>query len=91
MKYIALAAAGLALAACQPTTRTTVITPAPAACDATPYQQWIGKDASSLISIDTPDNMRVIRPDAAVTVDFDPSRLNVETNQRGVITAVRCG
>ncbi|MDB6453967.1 I78 family peptidase inhibitor [Falsirhodobacter sp. 20TX0035] len=90
MKYIAIAVAGLTLAACQPTTRTTIITPA-ATCDAAPYQQWVGKDSATLVNINTPDNMRVIRPDTAVTMDHDPSRLNVETNQRGVITAVRCG
>jgi len=89
MKYIALVAAGLALAACEQTTRTTII--APATCEAGPYQQWIGKDSATLAGIDTPDTMRIIRPNQPVTLDFNANRLNVETDGKGIITAVRCG
>jgi len=89
MKYIALVAAGLALAACEQTTRTTII--APATCEAGPYQQWVGKDSASVAGMQTPYTLRIIRPNQPVTMDFNPSRLNVETDSKGLITAVRCG
>lgn len=90
MKYITLIAAGLALTACEQTTRTTVIAPA-TTCEAAPYQQWVGKDSASLAGMDTPYTLRIIRPNQPVTMDFNPSRLNVETDSKGLITAVRCG
>ncbi|WP_164876017.1 I78 family peptidase inhibitor [Falsirhodobacter deserti] len=89
MKYIAFIVAGLTLAACETTTRTTVV--APATCEAGPYQTWIGKDSASLSGMQTPYTLRIIRPNQPVTLDFNPSRLNVETDAKGVITAVRCG
>lgn len=89
MKYIALIAAGLALAACQPTTKTTVVDVT--TCDPTPYADWVGKDSRTLTGAETPYTMRIIRPNQPVTLDFNPTRLNVETDAKGVITAVRCG
>lgn len=34
---------------------------------------------------------RIIPPNVAVTMDFNPERLNVYTDEHGVITDARCG
>lgn len=34
---------------------------------------------------------RIIPPNSAVTMDFNPDRLNVYTDDQGVITEARCG
>ncbi len=34
--------------------------------------------------------MRVIKPGMAVTMDFSPTRLNVELDERGRVKALRC-
>lgn len=35
--------------------------------------------------------VRHIRPDSQVTMDFSPTRLNIDIDSAGVITALRCG
>ncbi|TAK09484.1 MAG: hypothetical protein EPO38_09440, partial [Rhizorhabdus sp.] len=35
--------------------------------------------------------VRVIRPNQAVTMDFRPDRLNIETDDGGIVLSLRCG
>ena len=35
--------------------------------------------------------VRVIRPGTMVTMDFRPDRLNIDVNDKGVVTNLRCG
>lgn len=34
---------------------------------------------------------RVIEPGQAVTMDYNPERVSIETNERGAIVGIRCG
>lgn len=36
-------------------------------------------------------DVRVIEPGQAVTMDHRPDRLNIDVNERGAITGLRCG
>lgn len=37
------------------------------------------------------ETARVVRPDEAVTMEFNAQRLNLEVDERGVVQDVRCG
>jgi hypothetical protein len=37
------------------------------------------------------NDVRVIEPGQAVTMDYSPERLNINVNERGAITGLKCG
>lgn len=53
-----------------------------------PYTEAVGKDAQARSKS---KSMRLIRPGMAVTMDFRNDRLNIEVDDKSVITAIRCG
>ena len=59
-------------------------------CGAGDYQSLVG---SSIAAVTLPSdlNHRVIGPNDAVTMDYNPERLNIYTDEDGVITEVKCG
>jgi hypothetical protein len=63
----------------------------PNTCKLENYQQFQGQPASILASavIDRP--WREVRPDAIVTQEYNPGRLNFHTNAAGVIQRIACG
>lgn len=83
--------------AAQPADTQATGTPAPpGSCDDT-QAQWIigkaatpadveqaGKDAGATTT-------RSLKPGEAATMDFNPNRLNLDQDDKGVVTAVRCG
>lgn len=60
----------------------------PSACGAAGFQGLVGLPAAGH---GFPPGTRIIPPGAAVTMDHRPDRLNVETDEDGVITRVYCG
>ena len=90
----ALAAAALViLAACEP-----VVAPRPPAdppmenaCGAAGLQTLLGQPASVLETMRFANPVRVIRPGMAVTMDFNPARLNIEVDAAEEITRISCG
>ncbi|SEK52691.1 I78 family peptidase inhibitor [Roseovarius nanhaiticus] len=90
--------AALALAACGggapdgPRGAQAVFTPAASdSCGATGYSDRIGK-AQSAFDFSAPGRaVRIIGPDMAMTMDYNPARLNVDTDGRGRITRIWCG
>ncbi|MWD27726.1 hypothetical protein E0K89_009595 [Aquicoccus sp. SCR17] len=60
------------------------------ACGASGYSDLIGKNLAA-VTLPTDLNARVIKPGDMVTQDFVPERLNIETNELGVIENLRCG
>lgn len=60
-------------------------------CGAAGYQALIGQPESAFATMTFPDTTRFIGPDTAMTMDFDPERLNFYIDDGGRITAVRCG
>lgn len=92
MKPVALffvGAAVLMLAGCDP-----VGPPQPgpdATCPAPDYLALVGQPQSAAAGISYGGDMRIIRPGMAVTMDYNPSRLNVEIGADGRIGRIFCG
>lgn len=61
------------------------------ACGAGELQGLIGRNAAALETMQFAGPLRVIRPGMAVTMDYSPSRLNIEVDAREIITRVSCG
>ncbi|WP_316014331.1 I78 family peptidase inhibitor [Roseobacter sp. HKCCA0434] len=80
----------LALAACTP-----VAEPdgpaAPGQCREGGYDQFIGQNEEIFARATFPAPMRIIRPGDAVTMDFNPDRLNFRLDASGTIVEVFCG
>ncbi|MFI8416442.1 I78 family peptidase inhibitor [Serratia sp. NPDC078593] len=89
-------AALMALAACNSTTKNNAASPAVDAasdsCGAAQYQNYVGKPLSSLqgVRIDA-RQVRAIPYNAAVTMDFNMSRLNFLADRDDKIIQVYCG
>ena len=65
-------------------------------CDATNVQSLVGQEATEEVveqaRIDAgAQSARTLRPGQAVTMDFLEGRLNVDVDENGVITGLRCG
>ncbi|MFD0858797.1 I78 family peptidase inhibitor [Roseovarius aquimarinus] len=69
-----------------------VFTPAATdSCGATAYSDRIGKDHKAF-DFSAPDRpLRIIGPDMAMTMDYNPARLNVDIDGQGRITRIWCG
>ncbi len=65
-------------------------------CDAVPAQALVGQPATQTLGAEAvrlsgATEFRWIPPDSAVTMDYRPTRLNVEYDQSNMVTAIRCG
>ncbi len=72
------------------------IGPPAVTCVAEPAQQFVGRDANPRTvarakRLAKATSVRTLRADGVMTMDYGYGRLNVITNDRNVITAVRCG
>ncbi len=70
--------------------------PPPARCDASQVQGLVGQTYSDAMQSQAKDDadaseVRVIKPNQPVTLEFIGERLNIEIDDKGVITGVRCG
>jgi hypothetical protein len=65
--------------------------PAADTCNMAQYAALIGKPATDSGVPAASPTVRIIKPDTQVTMDFQATRLNIDVNGAGVITAVRCG
>lgn len=90
--FAAVVVLPLLLAAC--------VTPAPApgpgqvdlsSCSADAVQSLIGSNIASVDTRPLAQTVRIIPPNSAVTMDYNPQRLNIETDARGVIIRMTCG
>ncbi|MGN7916022.1 I78 family peptidase inhibitor [Lysobacter antibioticus] len=84
----------LALAACATPIPPTDI--GPAACNAEAARWAIGRapdaDVVERARVETRSRtVRVLTPGMAATMDFQQDRLNIDVNERGAITGLRCG
>ena len=91
IQLLSLAAAGLLAVACAP------IEPVPpgddpSQCRADRYQQYIGRNRSELPPKPANETWRVTCTTCPVTMDYNPSRLNVFYEESsGIIREVKCG
>jgi hypothetical protein len=61
------------------------------ACGADPDSALIGQSADVLAAMIFPAPMRIIRPGMAVTMDYNPNRLNIDIDKHNKIVRVWCG
>jgi hypothetical protein len=59
-------------------------------CGAQGHTTLLGSNIAA-VTLPTDLNDRVVGPDSAVTQDYDPSRLNIETTADGLIVGLSCG
>lgn len=91
--------AALALAGCAATERpadSSAAAPAADECGAQALQSYLGDVAAGPVEARIREavgngRVRFIGPNDAVTMDFRPDRLNVETDAQGRIVRIRCG
>ncbi len=59
-----------------------------AACS---FNEWVGQevDEDAVKAVGRP--YRILGPNAAATMDFNPERINVIVDDKNVVTVVRCG
>lgn len=87
----------LALGACTPTTPMPGPGPQPTepqenACRAAEYQYLVGRDRTAIPVAPPGATWRVTCSSCPVTMDYNPSRLNIFYNQQsGTVEQVRCG
>ncbi|NBE09269.1 I78 family peptidase inhibitor [Paragemmobacter ruber] len=60
-------------------------------CGALDLQYLVGAPAAQLDTIRFNKPVRVIYPDTAVTMDYNPDRLNFQIDRTGLIARVTCG
>lgn len=65
--------------------------PGPDACGASGLQGLVGQPESVLQTMRFSQPLRIIRPGMAVTMDYAPNRLNIELDEFGTISRLRCG
>jgi hypothetical protein len=61
------------------------------ACGASGFQYLVGRPGVLLDGMRFSQDVRVIQPDMAVTMDFQAGRLNFWLDRRDVIERVTCG
>ena len=61
------------------------------ACGAAELQYLVGKPGVVLDGMRFSQQVRVIEYGMAVTMDYNPARLNIQLDQRDVIERVNCG
>lgn len=59
-------------------------------CAASALQHYVGKQVND-VDLSGNDPMRIVPPGVAVTMDYNPSRLNVSTDANGIIIRLHCG
>jgi hypothetical protein len=67
------------------------IDPTADTCNMAQYASIVGMPATDAAVPPAGATVRHIRPDTQVTMDYSPTRLNIDINADGVITGVRCG
>lgn len=93
MKTTLILAGALMLGACaSEPTAPPPMSDAPDQCRASSYQRFVGQNRSALPAQPAGETWRVVCSTCAVTMDYNPSRLNVihdiDTN---IVTQVNCG
>jgi Peptidase inhibitor I78 family len=84
--------AALLLAACVPQTQPTAkLLPPQTACGAADLQNLVGQPAAVLQTMRFGQQVRIVRPGMAVTMDYSETRLNIDIDVNERISRVFCG
>ncbi|MEM7075221.1 MAG: I78 family peptidase inhibitor [Pseudomonadota bacterium] len=63
----------------------------PDTCSLSDFQYLLGQPVSAFNPSSTTRPVRVVAPGSIVTNEYNPQRVNLDTNGNGVVTNVRCG
>lgn len=61
------------------------------ACGATGFERLLGQSKSVLEKMSFERPIRILAPSQPMTMDFNPARLNFDTDDEGLISKVWCG
>ena len=89
MKPMLILAAVIVLSACQRDTGPDA--DPPLACGAGAMQSLVGQPLAAVDRATLQQPYRIIGPDMAVTMDWNPERLNIEHDASETITRISCG
>ncbi|MCR8546373.1 I78 family peptidase inhibitor [Salipiger sp. P9] len=59
-------------------------------CDPEAHTELVGQNIAA-VTLPALDKIRVVREGQPMTMEFNPERLNIETDDAGVILRVFCG
>lgn len=90
MTGLAIAAMAI-LAGCVAPPVATPVQPAPDECGAAPLQYLLGQPRQAIGGMTFTKPVRIIEPGQAVTMDYNPQRLNIELDGNGRISRIACG
>ncbi|MDJ0277132.1 I78 family peptidase inhibitor [Sphingomonas sp. 2R-10] len=100
MKFLSIIVTTLALGACttpqQAQSEAGAPPELPGDCGAGAVAGLVGKPFSAALEAEakrrtSARTIRAIRPGTAVTMDFQPNRLNIDIDEKNVVTGFRCG
>ena len=60
-------------------------------CGATRLQEFVGQPVVEVAAIETPGPVRILAPGSVMTHDYVPDRLNIFTDDAGIVTELSCG
>lgn len=60
-------------------------------CGAARLAEFVGQPAVEVAAIETPGPVRILGPNDLMTLDFNPERLNILTDEAGIVTELSCG
>lgn len=96
MKILTAIAAVMLASACVSVVPLPPGAPGTGICNAAPAQGLIGRPATSQLGTEAlrltgARDVRWIAPNSAVTMDYRPDRLNIETDAQNRVRSIRCG
>ncbi|MEQ9693170.1 I78 family peptidase inhibitor [Shimia sp. SDUM112013] len=91
MKQFFLIVPLVALAACEDTTQTDVVTQGSETCDPAAFEFLIGQPKEALPGVVVPKDIRILPEDSVMTMDHNPERLNIFLDYNMNISKVTCG
>ena len=60
-------------------------------CGMEPVKAYLGTQASDIPASDLPQQVRILTPTSQATLDYVPRRLNILTNEDGMVIGLKCG
>ena len=60
-------------------------------CTSNATHELVGTSISLVNTSQLAQTVRILPPNAIATMDYNPARLNIETDANGIITRVSCG
>lgn len=60
-------------------------------CGAARLTEFVGQPAVEVAAIETAGPVRILGPNDLMTMDFNPERLNILTDEAGIVTELSCG